>query len=247
MKIAIQRTTLMFPIAVLAIACSKSPEPSTTSPAASTSAAPVPAPSPSAVANTPFEGELLVAVKGDAAMKLPASITYDIKGNKVRYAPAAAPIYAVGDMDTQQAYEVDDAQKSYSAIDAKPAPNAKVAPAPKVQKTGRTEKIAGLECENWTIDDGNEKVDVCASKGISYFDLASDAKAGSAETPWAVALTTEKAFPLRVIVHDKAGKEEYRADVTRADRKKVDDALFHPPSAYKTANLAKETKTASLP
>jgi hypothetical protein len=116
-----------------------------------------------------------------------------------------------------------------------------------VQKTGRTEKIAGLDCENWTIDDGNEKVDVCASKGISYFDLARDAKAGSAETPWAVALTTENAFPLRVIVHDKAGKEEYRAEVTRADRKKIDDASFQPPSAYKTANLAKETATASLP
>jgi Domain of unknown function (DUF4412) len=186
-------------------------------------------------------------VKGDAAMKLPTSITYDIKGNKVRYAPAAGPIYAVGDMDMQQAYEVDDAQKTYAALDARTVPNAKVIPAPKVQKMGKTEKIAGLDCENWTIDDGNEKVDVCASKGISYFDLAGDAKAGSAETPWAVALTTAKAFPLRVIVHDKAGKEEYRAEVTRADRKKLADALFYPPSSYKAANLAKEAKTASLP
>ena len=92
-----------------------------------------------------------------------------------------------------------------------------------------------------------EKVDVCASKGIAYFDLASNAKAGSAETPWAVALTTEKAFPLRVVVHDKSGKEEYRADATRADRKKLDDSLFKPPAAYKKADLAKETKTASLP
>ena len=88
---------------------------------------------------------------------------------------------------------------------------------------------------------------VCASKGIAYFDLASDAKAGSAEARWAVTLTTEKAFPLRVVVHDKAGKEEYRAEATRADRKKLDDALFQPPSAYQKADLAKETRLASLP
>ncbi|MGO8999882.1 MAG: DUF4412 domain-containing protein [Polyangiaceae bacterium] len=229
----------------LALGCKKSPEPPTPVPTASATPPP-PAPAP-AMANAPFEGEIVVSVKDEAAMKLPASITYDVKGNKVRYVPAAAPVYALGDMDGQQAYAVDDAKKTYDAIDVKPVQNAKAAPQPKVQKTGKTEKIAGLDCENWTIDDGNEKVDVCASKGIAYFDLASDAKAGSAETPWAVALTTQKAFPLRVVVHDKMGKEEYRAEATRADRKKLDDALFHPPSAYKAASLAKETKTASLP
>jgi hypothetical protein len=156
-------------------------------------------------------------------------------------------VYAIGDMDAQQAYAIGDAQKSYDAIDVKPAPNAKAPVPPKVQKTGRTEKVAGLDCENWTIDDGNEKVDVCASKGIAYFDLAGDAKAGSAETPWAVALTTEKAFPLRVVVHDKSGKEEYRAEATRAERKKLDDSLFMPPSAYKKTSSIAEMKTASLP
>jgi hypothetical protein len=90
-------------------------------------------------------------------------------------------------------------------------------------------------------------VDVCASKGIPYLDLASDAKSGSAEIAWAVPLTAEKAFPLRVVVHDKTGKEEYRAEVTRADRKKLDDAMFSLPSGYKAGDLAKETKTASLP
>jgi hypothetical protein len=200
-----------------------------------------------AAANAPFEGEILVTVKDEASMKLPTSITYDVKGNKVRYVPATAPIYAIGDLDAQEAYAVDDTQKAYDALEVKSAPNAKATPAPKVQKTGRNEKIAGLDCENWTIDDGSEKVDVCASKGIAYFDLASNAKAGSAETAWAVALTTEKAFPLRVVVHDKSGKEEYRADATRADRKKLDDSLFKPPAAYKKADLAKETKTASLP
>ena len=249
MKIPMTRIALAFPLAALALGCNKSPAPPTAAPAASASAAPsaTPAASALAAANVPFEGEILVAVKDEASMKLPASIVYDVKGNKVRYVPAAAPVYAIGDLDAQEAYTVDDAQKSYDAITVKAPPNAKAPPAPKVQKSGKNEKVAGLDCENWTIDDGAKKVDVCASKGIAYFDLASDAKAGSAETSWATALTTEKAFPLRVVVHDKSGKEEYRAEATRADRKRLDDALFKPPTAYKKADLAKETKTASLP
>ena len=109
------------------------------------------------------------------------------------------------------------------------------------------EKIAGLDCEDWTIEDGNEKVDVCAAKNLAYFSLAGEPKPGNAETGWAVALTTEKAFPLRVVVHDKAGKEQYRADATKVERKKLDDSLFDLPAGYKKADLSKEARTASLP
>jgi hypothetical protein len=246
------KTTTLTGLSVLAIgavalACSKNSQPSTASPVVSASTAPSAAPSAAAAVNPPFEGEIVLAVKDEMAMKLPTSITYDVKGNKVRYAAAAAPVYAVGDLDAQQVYAIDDGQKSYEALGVKPAPNAKAPPTQTVQKSGKVETIAGLTCEDWTIADGVEKVDVCASKGIEYFDLASDAKTGSTEAPWAVALTTEKAFPLRVVVRDKAGKEEYRAEATRADRKKLDDALFQLPSAYKKADLAKETKLASLP
>jgi hypothetical protein len=226
MKIPMNHLILVLSGAALAAGCSKSPEPATTS--APAAAQPLPIPSAVASATAPFEGEITVAVKDDASKKLPASITYDVKGNKVRYVPAAAPVYAIGDLDAQQAYAVGDARKNYDAIDMKPVPTAKAAPAPKVQKTGKTERVMGLDCEDWTIDDGNERVDVCASKGIAYFDLAADAKTGSAETPWAVALTTEKSFPLRVVVHDKAGKEEYRADATKVERKVLSDTLFQP-------------------
>jgi hypothetical protein len=246
MKIPVTSAPLaLCTLTALALGCSKHPEPSTTAPAAS--AAPAPAPTPSATTIAPFEGEILVSVKDEASMKLPASITYDVKGNKVRYVPTSAPVYAIGDMDKLQAYAVVDAQKSYDAIDAKPTTTARAAPAPKVQKSGKTERIAGLDCEDWAIDDGSERVDVCAAKGIAYFDLAADAKAGSAEIPWAVALTSEKAFPLRVVVHDKAGKEQYRAEATMAVRKKLDDAMFLPPNAYKQTTSIVDMKTASLP
>jgi hypothetical protein len=243
----IKQTALLLIAAALAFGCSKPSEPSTTSTVAS---APSPATSaaPRVVATTdPFEGEITVTVKDEAQQKLAPSITYSVKGNNVRYVPAAAPVRAVSDLAAQRVSVIDDAQKSYETIDGKAVAGAKVAPAPKVQKTGKMEKLAGLDCEDWTIDDGNEKVDVCAAKNVAYFALAGDAKPGNTETPWATALTSEKAFPLRVVVHDKAGKEAYRAEATKADRKKLDDALFQVPPTYKKADLAKEAKTASLP
>ena len=246
MNISLQRTALLVGSAVLVMACSKAQEPSssTPTPSASIAAKPIASAAPAALAPQPFEGEIVVAVKDETAKKLPATITYDVKGNKVRYVPAAAPVRAISDLDAQRVYAIDDAQKTFDQLDAKATA---AATAPKVQKSGKTEKVAGLDCEDWTIDDGTEKVNVCASKGIAYFDLASEPKPGSTETAWATALTSEKAFPLRVVVHDKAGKEEYRAEATKADRQKLDDAIFQVPNGYKKASLAKETKTASLP
>ena len=238
---------LAFTFGALGIACGKKQEPAPTPPAASAAPAkPVASASAAALAG-PFEGEIVVSVKAEPGKKLPSSIVYDVKGNKIRYAPAEAPVRAVSDLDAQMFYAIDDAQKSYDSIETKAPANAKPATAPKVAKTGKTEKVAGLDCEDWTIDNGDEKVDVCASTGIAYFALASDAKPGNAETPWAVALTSEKAFPLRAVVHDKAGKETYRLEATKADRKKLDDTVFALPTGYKKASLARETKTASLP
>jgi hypothetical protein len=246
---------------LLAITCNRTPEerlstaPTTsaiTAPATSASGAPVTSASTApdasaAAAATPFEGEIAMVVSGDASKTLSASVVFEVKGDKFAYVAREAPVRAIGDLASQRVWAIDDAQGTYDLMDLKASAQAKSAPRPKVRKTGRTENVAGLECEDWTIDDGNENVDVCASKGIPYFDLASDAKPGSAETPWATALTTARAFPLRVVVHDKSGKDLYRVDTTHAVRRKIDDATFLMPSGYKSGDLASETKAASLP
>jgi hypothetical protein len=247
MKTAIKRIAAVVSFSALAVACERAPSPSTGSIAASASAPPKPVPTASTpVAVQPFEGDILVSVKADASKKLPLTIDYEVKANKVRYVPAAAPLVAVGDLDAQLVYAIDDARKSYETLDMRLPRNEKPAPLPKVQKTGKLEKIAGVDCEDWTVDDGTEKVDVCAWKGVAFFGLAADAKPGSTEAPWERALTEEKAFPLRVVAHDKVGKEEYRAEATTATRKKIDDALFQLPSGYRKADLKSEMKAAAL-
>jgi hypothetical protein len=231
-------------LVVSLVACEKKKEePAIVATTAASPVASAKAPDPSIAPGTgPFEGEIVVMVKDTAGQKLPPSITYDIKGDKVRYAPATGSLRAQVDPSTQHAYAIDDAQKAYRDVDTKPGAGGA---STKVAKTGKTEKIAGLDCEDWTIEGGDEKAEVCAAKGIAFFDIARDPKPGSVEPPWAAALMREKAFPMRVVVHDKAGKEQFRAEASKVDRKKIDDALFQLPSGFKKSEL--DVKQASLP
>jgi hypothetical protein len=229
----------------------KKAEPTPTSaPPASSQAATPPAPSASQAAapSGPFEGEIVLQVKDEAAQELPPTITYDVKGDKVRYVPASANIRAVSDAPAQHVYAINETQKTFQEVDTKPAADkSKAPPEPKVNKTGKTEKVAGMDCENWTIDSGDAKADVCAAKGIAFFELAREPKPGSAQPPWAATLAKENAFPLRVVMHDKGGKEQYRAEATKVDRKKLDDSLFQLPATFKKADLATDLKAAALP
>ncbi len=233
------------------VACSKTPEPTKTTAAASASvthALIMPSAAASATpAPGPFEGEIQMAVTSATSQKLPATITYDIKGDKLKYTSTTPTVRAIDDQDAQHAYTVDDTKKAYEEIDTKPATAAKAPAEPKVQKVGKSEVIAGLGCDDWTIDTGDTKVDVCAAQGVTFFDLDRDTKAGSLEPSWTTALTKAKAFPLRAVVHDKNGKEEYRTLATKIDRKKIDDSTFAVPSTFKKTDLSAEEKANSLP
>jgi hypothetical protein len=205
----------------------------------------LPAAAASAATTAPFEGEITVAVTNASSQKLPATITYDIKGDKVRYAPSAMNVRAIDDQSAQQAYAIDDSAKTYEQVDTK---NAKALPDPSVNKTTKSETIAGVACTDWTIDAGDTKVDVCAAPGIAFFDLDRDSKSGALEPAWATALTKAKAFPLRAIVRDKGGKEQYRVQATTVAHGKVDDTKFAaPPTSFKKMDLASDEKQIALP
>ncbi len=200
---------------------------------------------PSAAPTGPFEGEIVMTVKDESAMKIPQSMTFDVKGDKVRYSSATSGVRAVADMAGQRAYAISDARKTYATVDVR----ASTPPAPlaAVTKTPWSEKVAGLACDVWLIDDGTEKVEACAAKGIPFFDLAKEPKAGKAEPIWAAALTHEKVFPLRLIAHDEAGKEAYRAEATKVDRRKLDESGFQVPVGFKTGDVSVDMRNASLP
>ena len=193
-----------------------------------------------------FEGEIVVEVKS-AGQKVPASVTFDVRGDKVRYEPAATGVRAVYDQGAQHAYAISDSKKAYADIDMKARAENDKAPRIRLERSTKEETVAGLRCEDWTIDDGNEKADVCAAKGIAFFDPAGNATPGDAAPSWARAMTMQKAFPLRVVVHDRSGKEEYRAEAFEVRWQKVDDSAFQVPAGFRKADLTPDLKMASLP
>jgi hypothetical protein len=214
----------------------------------SSNANPVPATVSTTSPTSKFEGEIVVDVTNGAGPKVPASVTFDIRGDQVRYEPAAAGVRTVYGLGDRHAYAISDSKKAYAEIDTKAPTGKDKTPAQvRVERSTKQEKVAGLSCEDWTIDDGNETADVCAAKGIAFFDPAGDASSGSAEPSWARAMTMQNAFPLSVVVHDRSGKEEYRAEAFEVRWKKVDDAAFLVPAGFKKADLTPELKMASLP
>jgi hypothetical protein len=215
--------------------------PAATATAAVTSQPPKPAVTVAATpAQAAFEGEIQLALYQPNS-KTPETIAYDVKGDKIRSQPVgtdATAAHVVGDRRDKRAYAVVDSSKSYATVDVDPK-----TPLPAVTKTGKVEHLVGRDCEDWTLTDGGEHVDMCVAKGVAYLDPA----AGAGEPSWAAVLTREHAFPLRVIATDKAGKQEYRAEVTKIEQKHLDDALFKVPNDYHVVPLTKAMKVASIP
>jgi hypothetical protein len=200
------------------------------------------------VAATPaqpaFEGESQLALYQPSS-KTPATIAYDVKGDKIRSQPVggdATAAHVVGDRKDKRVYAVVDSSKSYATVDM----DSKATP-PAVTKTGKVEHLLGRDCEDWTVSDGGERFDMCVAKGIAYLDPAAGAGAGAGEPSWAAVLTKERAFPLRVVATDKAGKQEFRAEATKIEAKHLDDALFKVPNDYHVVPMTRSMKVASIP
>ena len=110
-------------------------------------------------------------------------------------------------------------------------------PPPKVTKTGVTDKVAGLTCENWDVSEESRKVaSLCiADRGASWFHFPLTGI--PTEYAWALELMDGKHLPLRAIGYDKAGAEDGRVEITKLEKKSVSPALFEMPEGYKVMDM----------
>jgi hypothetical protein len=120
---------------------------------------------------------------------------------------------------------------------------------PKVTSTGKTETIAGYNCEHWLIGD---KTDVCMAKGLGYFGggggsgdildklknlaLREKIKAQLDNNPEFAKFVEGGAFPLKMAQIEN-GESKTIMEVTRIDRKSLDDSLFTVPADYKKTEI----------
>jgi Domain of unknown function (DUF4412) len=119
---------------------------------------------------------------------------------------------------------------------------------PKVTSTGKTETIAGINCEHWLLDD---KMDVCMAKGMGYFGgggsggildklknltMREKIKAQLDANPELAKFAEGGAFPLKMAQIEN-GQSKTIMEVTSVERKSLDDSLFTVPADYKKTEI----------
>lgn len=125
----------------------------------------------------------------------------------------------------------------------KPAPTAK----PDVKKTGKTMMVAGYKCEEWIATSGKEKTELWISPEFAdvYQQFAemektmrSMAKQFGHEPQdlQYTALTEIKGVPMKTI-HYADGKVTEEMEITKVDKKALNESDFQPPASYKKTDF----------
>ncbi|HNV25847.1 MAG TPA: DUF4412 domain-containing protein [Nitrospira sp.] len=113
-----------------------------------------------------------------------------------------------------------------------------------VERTGKTDKIAGYVCEVWRITDKEHhraKSELCVAKGFgkaATFWIDPKEARRSSQPAWVKQLVEEGGFGLRSIQYDEAGKESVRMEVVSVEKKPLDASLFAFPADWAKHDMA---------
>jgi hypothetical protein len=185
---------------------------------------------------SPFEGVVHMTMTGQGQQSVP--VAYYIKGNAARMEVQAQGMQMamIMDMGAKKMYMVLPSQQMYMETSLEDMQNRAEAMEgnvgePKVTKTGRTETVAGHQCEHWIISSSvdSASADVCMAKGIGTFMQGSSPMSrGRPEPTWQREAREQGMFPLKVTSSDGS----VALEVTSIERKPLDASLFQPPSDY---------------
>jgi hypothetical protein len=200
---------------------------------------------------------------GGAAAK-PKTLVFELKSPKVRIdagsdLEAGNPMLAQGaafivDPPAKKAYALIIAQKKAIVFDfdkakgglkvpklgggaPSAAPSGAPSDPPKIEKTGKTEIVAGYQCEVWKITSKTGRADACLAEGIKWIDLT-DIGLQSPEFAAVAAVSDFNHFPLRMVAFDEKNVETSRMEATKIEKKKLDDSRFAVPPDYQVVDLA---------
>lgn len=208
----------------------------------------------------PFEGEIELEIDDKRDSKPGRTIIYQVKQPKMRFdvpADPASPGLSKGawvlvDPPQKKAYMVVDAEKRALVLDfdkmkeqgkqmgggggTTVSPSGGPSkPPPKITKTGKEDKVAGYSCEIWIIEEDAKKAEVCAAKGITWFDAT--AMGGGYKEAWMLQMTDANHFPLRIVSSDALG-EASRMEAKRIEKKTLDESRFKVPEGYQVMDLS---------
>ncbi len=168
-----------------------------------------------------FEGELVFRKEAGSAPAVDSG-PFLVKGTLVR-GPVSGKTRALVDASTLRVFMVDDASGTFSAMALAGPPGD-----PRITRTGKKDRVAGVECELWEIEGPSTRHEACVVQGGAFVDPSSRSLA-----PWQRELAVRGVLPLRVVQRSSSGHEESRLVATRVDVRPVDPALFSIPRSYK--------------
>lgn len=113
----------------------------------------------------------------------------------------------------------------------------------KIEKTGRSEKILGYDCEEWLMTDKGESTALWVTEQLGTFmglgggnpmgGMMGGRKAKAEGSTWEKLLKDKKGwFPLRVVSRDGRGKEKFRLEAKKIEPGNLADDLFAPPAGF---------------
>ncbi|MBA4138706.1 MAG: hypothetical protein C0518_15480 [Opitutus sp.] len=197
-----------------------------------------------------FEGKVSLAMKGGREAE--QVIDYAMKGTRVRLEPKMAEAGGTAmimNWEKQEMIMLMPEQRMYMVMPMKAPAGAPGAAArasateQKVEKTGRSEKILGYDCDEYITTDDGKTTEMWITEELGSFaglgggnPMAGMMGGGGAPAPassWENALKNKKgAFPLRVVSRDGKGRETFRLEARQIEPGTLPDSLFAPPAGF---------------
>lgn len=185
-----------------------------------------------------FEGVITARMAGPQGNS--ADVTYMIKGGQFRMdlSGRGMAMYMVRDAGKSGTMMVMPAQRMYMDIsDAQMQGEASSRKAPDLKWTGKTETVAGHECEHLLVtDDDGTQFDICAARGMGTFQAMSNAMGRNRQATEAWQRLGRDVFPLKV---QRVGKSDMSFEVTSIEKKSLDASLFAVPEGFTKMDMGR--------
>lgn len=178
-------------------------------------------------------------------------VTYYIKGLRMRTETKRATdkkghnmeAITIFNMESHEGLMLMMDQKMYMTmhLDTDALTDGKAAQALDFKPTGRKEKIAGYDTEEYAGISEGKRIEMWVTKELGQFLMANQGKPGrkaSQSAQWEKFMLENSFFPLRTIQREKKdGPEQLRLEATSVEKIAVSDSLFQPPEGFQKIEL----------
>lgn len=108
-----------------------------------------------------------------------------------------------------------------------------------IQKTGKTEPVAGYSCDQFVLKQEGKEFEFWATKGLGKFmQMQMNARQQSPALKKLEKELTEKGyFPLKMVQRDASGKEEMLMQAVSVEKKSLSSELFVIPEGYQKTEM----------